>query len=315
MKTTGKSAFTLLELLVVIGIIGILMGVALTQFGGSTESAKASQCATNMRNLVMATHTCALANTEHGWFPSAGSFDYAVVDVGSAELVYHHWVSWISGSENRPKLPHSSKQSISFSPVSFNDKNDKLVLYALTNGNHGAMWKAMNANRSSYQCPVHAAAAKKANGKPPGWSYAMNCEFGYQKKGKSSNQNMHFSKTVDGKTRAAEKLLMFAELQGADIDIPGCDKVSADLKAGPPKGDAVLEYVGAYPGATAEKIGFNHKLGARGYFGNVAFADGHVDKLLYPKSGKGISLEDLTKALCCGHEISFNGSGYEDLEK
>ena len=47
-------------MLVVIGIIGILMGVALTQFGGSTESAKAAKCESNMKNLVTAAHTCAL---------------------------------------------------------------------------------------------------------------------------------------------------------------------------------------------------------------------------------------------------------------
>jgi len=306
MKTTGKSAFTLLELIIVVGIIGILMGVALSQFGGSTDSAKAAQCSTNMRNLVMAMHTCAMQDGD-GKFPAAGSYDSPVVSTSDGELRYWHWMSWITGSESRPSRGGTTKNSIPFQAIPFNDKDDKMILYALTNGNESAMWKAMNANRSSYQCPVHAAAAKKANGKPPGWSYVMNCEFGCTYDKKIRHQNIHFQQKIDNKTRAAEKLLMFAELQGADIDIPGCDKIKADLKAGVPAADAILEY-------SKENIGFNHKIGTRGFSANVAFADGHVDKLLYPKSGKGISLRDLTKALCCGHEISFDGSGYKDLE-
>ena len=301
MKTKAKSAFTLLEMLVVIGIIGVLMGVIISNFGGATESAKAAKCETNMRNLVTAAHTCALEQ-EDGYFPPAGSFSYSVVDHKNAELVYHNYrVGWISGSERRPGV---SKSPIAFQAVPFNA--DEISLrYALTNGCRGSMWKAMGGSRAAYQCPVHAEAVRKETGRMPGWSYAMNRDFGYD----NGEHKNWWGKTKD--MANASRILMFAELQGADIDESGYDPIKAKgyLNAGVPLGDAVLRY------DAGECIGFNHKTGKRGYSGHVAFADGHVERLFYPRSGSGMSLQDLTKALCEGHEISFDGKGYTDLQQ
>ena len=102
---------------------------------------------------------------------------------------------------------------------------------------------------------------------------------------------------------------MFAELQGADINEPGYDPIDASeyVKASGSKGDAVLRY------DASECIGFNHKTGKRGYSGHVAFADGHVERLAYPRSGSGLSVKDLTEKLCRGHEITYDGKGYADL--
>ena len=312
MKTTGKSAFTLLELLVVIGIIGILMGVALSQFGGSTESAKAAKCETNMRNLVTAAHTCALSEHD-GYFPAAGSFIYQEVDHKSIELLDRKRVGWIAGSErsNSGKSP--------FVPVSFN-ADENAVTHALTNGNKGAMWKATNRSREMYICPVHASAARKETGRTPGWSYVMNREFGYEKEAGNSGKRKHFwgqrtqylSTPKGGKgdnvQRDASRLLMFAELQGADFDAPNYTSIKARdwLRESPPKGDAILDWEGGEP------IGFNHKLGKRGITGHVAFTDGHVERLFYPKTSSSLSV--LTKALCLGHEISYDGKQYTDLQ-
>ena len=49
-----RKAFTLVELLIVVGIIGILGGVMLATFSGSTESAMATKCLNNMRSLCNA---------------------------------------------------------------------------------------------------------------------------------------------------------------------------------------------------------------------------------------------------------------------
>ena len=303
MKTTGKSAFTLLELIVVVGIIGILMGVALSQFGGSTESAKAAKCETNMRNLVTAAHTCALEQQD-GYFPPAGSFSYQYVNHKKAEVEYHNYrVGWISGSEYRPGV---SQNPIGWQPIPFNA--DELILrHALTNGNRGAMWTAMSGNRTSYQCPVHAEAARKLIGHMPGWSYAMNRDFGYEDSSNKDHKYKFWGKTKD--VANASKILMFAELQGADFKAPGYEDIDAKrfLKAGVPEADAVLDY-------ERENIGFNHKIGKRGITAHVAFTDGHVEKLFYPKSS-GLSLLKLTEALCKGHEISYDGKGYTDLSQ
>ena len=312
MKITSKSAFTLLEMLVVIGIIGILMGVVITQFGGATESAKAAQCETNMKNLVTAIHACALEN-EDGHIPVAESFWWQQINHKTLKWSYPRRIAWISGSEKNG----GGSSKIDFQPVSFNDSKEQ-VLWALTNGIGGAMWRAMKADRSAYQCPVHSEAVRKATGTPPGWSYAMNQVFGYQdskRNGQWWGQNLQSTiaiKRRDYKTErrcSPEKVLMFAELQGADIREPGCDPLDASkyLKASGRLGDAVLRY------DAGECIGFNHKTSKRGYSGHVAFADGHVERLAYPRSGAGLSIKDLTEKLCRGHEITFDGKGYVDL--
>ena len=114
------------------------------------------------------------------------------------------------------------------------------------------------------------------------------------------------------KTRDPARLLMFAELQAISINVPGCDEIDiesrGDLKADPPAADAVLDYT------KGETIGFNHKTGNRGVTGHVAFTDGHVEKIQYPRSGSELNPLALTKALCLGHEISLIKGGYKDLQ-
>ena len=67
-----KKAFTLVELIVVVGIICILAAILIASFGGGTESARNALCLTNMRNLAAACQTYGMA---HGYYPAAGSFE------------------------------------------------------------------------------------------------------------------------------------------------------------------------------------------------------------------------------------------------
>ena len=125
MKTTGKSAFTLLEMLVVIGIIGVLMGVIISQFGGATESAKAAKCETNMKNLATAAHTYALSQSD-GYFPTAGSYSHGYSNHKKHRKEYNNWsrISWIGGSERRPD--RITTQPVKLQPVSFNDDDSQV---------------------------------------------------------------------------------------------------------------------------------------------------------------------------------------------
>ncbi len=57
MKNRSRLGFTLVELLVVIAIIGILVGLLVPAVQAAREAARRAQCATQMKNLSMATIT------------------------------------------------------------------------------------------------------------------------------------------------------------------------------------------------------------------------------------------------------------------
>src|SRR5574344_2310176 len=101
MKRIFQSGFTLVELLIVIAIIATLAGVLLSQYGGVTESARATKCKSNLRNLAQAVQAYGMAT---GYYPPAGSFPTIGMGVdssGSYQITYDQmkgWIGWNCGN-------------------------------------------------------------------------------------------------------------------------------------------------------------------------------------------------------------------------
>src|SRR4051812_2852977 len=77
-------AFTLVELLVVIGIIALLIAILMPSLSRARQQGQRIQCMSNMRQIGMA--TMQYTNENKGWFPRAAGG-------GSA---FDDWIYWDS---------------------------------------------------------------------------------------------------------------------------------------------------------------------------------------------------------------------------
>jgi prepilin-type N-terminal cleavage/methylation domain-containing protein/prepilin-type processing-associated H-X9-DG protein len=81
-SSTARRGFTLVELLVVIGIIAVLIGVLLPALNKAREAARATQCMSNLRQLHVATAN--FANDNKGKMPMGGGRNQYIITSSGA---------------------------------------------------------------------------------------------------------------------------------------------------------------------------------------------------------------------------------------
>jgi len=306
-----KRAFTLIELIVVIGIIGILTAVLLSVTGKGTESARAAKCLSNLRSLAQGANAVGM---ETGYYPLAGSVQTPYV--ADRKLVYREhrgWISWLSNSGDPfgHTSGHLPTSPVSIKPCKYTEENQENARFALTNG---TVWKTVAKIKDVYVCPTHVLCCQKKKCGTPHWSYVMNSYFGhdYTRGSQGVVAGIRY-----GSLERADRVLMFAEL-------PSIEPWTGEVLVG--KGsdyeqDCTLQYKASVNGTSygenwsgaAESIGFGHKLSNGRRSAHVAFADGHVEKLVSSNKGKGLPNEQLTALLCAGKDVSFDGSQYLEV--
>ena len=96
-RRAGRPAFTLVELLVVIGIIAVLMGILLPSLSAAQEQARQIKCASNLRNIGNGINIYLAGNKQI--YPPA--YMYVGQTFGSttadASKGYVHWSSYLYG--------------------------------------------------------------------------------------------------------------------------------------------------------------------------------------------------------------------------
>ena len=100
MKRREPVAFTLIEMLVVIGIILVLGSILLPALFKAKEWGKAARCASNLRQLQIATMNYV---SDNGGYPAASS--YASQDAQGQWWHTRGWISWTNSTGPFPSQP------------------------------------------------------------------------------------------------------------------------------------------------------------------------------------------------------------------
>src|SRR5262245_50578552 len=104
MKSRSRTAFTLVELLVVIGIIALLISILLPALGKARESANTVKCASNLRSIGQG-----IANYAANWkgaLPPSNYYKGFQMNGGTQTPTqpvngYVHWSSFLYGDKNK----------------------------------------------------------------------------------------------------------------------------------------------------------------------------------------------------------------------
>ena len=325
-----RAGFTLLELIIVIGIIGVLSAILLGQFSGITESARATECLAHMRNLASAVQNYGMT---HGEYPFAGDSEYFDIN-GKLDKIYKVHTGYISGSESFHKSYRTALQSDDrgftsdrasamkcISTYNCDKSESKEVYKCYFSVTNGAIWRSGARRLDDYKCPSHSRFLKGADF---GWSYVMNSAFGYDNTkghGISSSRN---SGVNFGELSHPDKRLLFAELPWNSDTQPylGKDEIidyakgGGESKEGDTRYDGVLQYddnvnddpkhEGRWSG-DIEPIGVNHVSG-KIVFAHVCFADGHTEKLKMNSTASRKDVMNLTAWLCLGYDVTYDAS-------
>jgi prepilin-type N-terminal cleavage/methylation domain-containing protein/prepilin-type processing-associated H-X9-DG protein len=271
----NKRAFTLLEMLVVLAIIGILAAILLRQITKAKEAGLATQCKANLKSLYQASLNYAVVNRGGGPYAQPSEWQ-------DDQGIYHNregWVTWVMGGGNptpRSTLWTNSPTGSQAPTTLGSGLPNCYGVDAKLSIQHGTLWDYTDKNLKSYVCPKFA--QKAICGRSDAMrSYAM-------------STNMSGSSPLQISTEACRTML-YAELQPWLRDprwrgspaVCGCCADNVSVRGNNGILDPVKIQEDLY-GMLDDSIGFLHQMGGL-YCGHVVFCDGHVEAVPLEKVG------------------------------
>ena len=245
-RRASPPAFTLVELLVVVGVVAVLVALLMPALGRARENARRTQCANHLRQLALGFLLYGNAN-RYAW-PLAAPFEG--VPTAADPFDPAEWVHWHPGQDVR----------------------ESSVLRYLDAGAAPAV----------FLCPSDDPGVRRfvhlgrLGDEPYRYSYSFNMELAYPWSGVSSGMARHAPLRMTSVCNSAEKI-MLAELQETFLYDSGywprqygTGFLEALLSA---RHDASRRPAPTEPGAAAALDTRPDRAGR----GNIAFADGHVD--------------------------------------
>jgi prepilin-type N-terminal cleavage/methylation domain-containing protein len=163
-----RRAFTLVELLVTLAIIGVLAGLLVPAVQASRESARQSQCGNSLRQLGLALHGFHQAKAE---FPLARQATRTSLGPSSFAVLPAHLVGVAETPITYPLKPEQvGSWLLRIQP--FMETSEIVALWSTPTDLEQAyamFWKVSGMRVSHYTCPSDALAAQGTNP----WGYAM----------------------------------------------------------------------------------------------------------------------------------------------
>ena len=278
----GRSAFTLVEVLVVIAIISLAALALSTAVRGARRQANATKCQANMRNLHSAMVSF-FADNKH--YPTAASYEKldrwfnSSGDKNETFSERRGWVAWVTSKGERRNNNGETPWEVDNKKSHANNflypaNSDPIMRYAIS---EGALFKYAGKDFATYKCPDH---PKTKDNKTIFLNYAMNCNFysyndrGYYYRG---HENVTFLEKTD-----ASRMALFIEI---DEDYGK----SAEDRKGQPANEKVKERefsddcCWSCDENKAELGRFTHRRGSQNY-SHVVFLDGHVAAIPYEEN-------------------------------